>query len=420
MSHASTPDQHHAGGHHHAHSVAEWKSHQTLGALAGKIWLPAIITGVAGLVVAMVAAAFTGGTRQFLFAYLTAFMYVLSFTLGSMLFVLVQHVTRAGWGVVIRRLQEIIASAVLPLSVLFLPILVSVLAGDASLYPWNDPKYVADHPLVQVKASYLNSGWFTVRAVLYFSIWILITRFLLKNSLRQDQTADPSITIKLEERGGPLIFLFALSSTFAAIDWMMSLSPEWYSTIFGVYYFAGAMVGSFALLNLLIILLQQPGGLLSPITTEHRHDTAKFLFGFTCFWAYIGFSQYMLIWYANIPEETLWFQPRQNGGWEYVSLVLIFGHFFIPFFLLLRRQFKRSKGQLAFVACWLLVMHYIDLYWLIYPQFSTTPVFGLVELGTWIGLVGLFFAALVKSAGQQSLLPLNDPRLDESLRFHNI
>ncbi len=417
MSHALTPEHSTTGSHAQAGS---WKEHQTLGALAGKIWLPALVTGVAGLVVAAGAAAFTGGLRQFLFAYLTAFMYVLSFTLGSMLFVLVQHLTRAGWGVVIRRMQELIASAVLPLSILFLPILVAVLMGNGEVYQWNNPAFVADHPLVQAKASYLNSGWFTVRAVAYFAIWIFITRFLLRNSLKQDQTPDPSITIKLEERSGPLIFLFALSCTFASIDWMMSLAPEWYSTIFGVYYFAGSMVGSFALLNLLIILLQKPAGLLSPISVEHRHDTGKLMFGFTCFWAYIGFSQYMLIWYANIPEETLWFQARQNGGWEYVSLVLIFGHFFIPALLLLRRQFKRSKSQLAFVSVWLLVMHYVDLYWLIYPQFAPSPVFGLVEIGALVGLVGLFVAALVKAAGQHSLLPLNDPRLDESLKFHNI
>ena len=342
------------------------------------------------------------GWTCFSYSYLLNYCFFLSISLGALFCVALDHATRAGWNVALRRLAEIMAANFPCLTVLFLPIIVPVLLGSHSLYAWNDPSAVAGDPLLRHKAPYLSAGFFGVRAVIYLAVWWLLGRFYLTRSLEQDRSGDPALTLRMERLSPVALLLCAVTVTFASFDWLMSLSPRWFSTIFGVYFYSGAVVGFFAAIILAAVVLQLLGRLKSPlslwergggegglneeaipdsaltltlsqrerglITVEHYHDLGKLLFAFVIFWGYIAFSQYLLIWYANIPEETEWYLVRQSGPWLWVSLVLLFGGLLIPFCGLLSRHAKRRRWSLAFWAVWLLAMHWIDLYWIIMPN----------------------------------------------------
>ena len=388
-----------------------------LGALGARLWRGAAAVGAAGLVVSVALAALEpDGWRRFFFAYLQDFAYFLSLSLGALYFVVLHHLTRAGWSVVVRRIAEALA-AVLPfMLVLFIP----VVLGLRQLYPWARPEVIAHDLALQHKAAYLNVPFFVLRCVFYLVVWGLMARYFFRRSLSQDATGDARETLHMQARSAPAMVAFALTLTFGAFDLLMSLAPHWYSTIFGVYYFAGSTVGIYALLPVLAFALQSRGLLPRAITVEHYHDMGKLLFGFIVFWAYIGFSQYMLIWYANIPEETRWLLRRQQHGWEAVGLVLVFGHFIVPFAALLSRAIKRRPVALAGVAAWILVMHWVDLYWLVMPEGSpASPFPHLLDLAILVGLGGVWVAAAAFVAKEHSLLPERDPRLAESLAFEN-
>lgn len=383
------------------------------------------IGGIAGLVLLalgfVLSLTFGHGVKQFLFSYLTAFCYFLSISLGAFFFVLIHHLSRAGWSVVVRRIAEILAANVSLLIILFIPILF----GLGELYHWTHGDIVAQDPILLAKKPYLNVPFFLFRCVVYFALWFIFTRFLLNRSLQQDQSGDPALSLKMEKISAPGILLFALTLTFASIDLLMTLDPHWFSTMFGVYYFAGCMVSFFAAIVAILFLLQRSGRLSHTITTEHYHDLGKFLFAFVFFWGYIAFSQYMLIWYANIPEETNWYLRRQTGGWAWLGIALILFHFVIPFAGLISRTPKRKKTLLFFWAVWLLAMHYFDLYFLSMPEFSnalnTPDLFplSLIDLCTFLGIGGLYLAGCARTARGHSLVPLKDPRLNESLAFEN-
>ena len=374
--------------------------------------------GAVGLILGLLLGLFTaGGLPRFLHAYLVNFAYFLSLALGALFFVILQHVTRAGWSVVLRRLAEGIAGTLPLLAVLSLPVLI----GVHQLYPWSHGEAVADDHLLQWKQPYLNVPFFVLRVVVYFAVWIVLARFFLKTSVRQDETGDVALTLRMQNVSGPAMVAFAFTLTFASFDLLMSLDPHWFSTIFGVYYFAGAAVGFFALLALVTFLVQRSGRLRRVITIEHYHDVGKLVFAFIVFWAYIAYSQYMLIWYANIPEETVWYLHRQNGTWAAVSLVLLFGHFVVPFLALISRRPKRRKPLLVAAAVWVLVLHWLDMYWLVMPTVSPEHLgLHLTDLACFIGLGGLFVAAAAHALRNCSLIPERDPRLTESLTFENV
>lgn len=359
------------------------------------------------------------GFSRFLHAYLINFCFCLSLSLGALFFVILQHLTHAGWSVTVRRLGEVLAAALPYWAVMFLPILLLVLVHNASLYPWNDAAHVEHDPLLQAKQPYLNAPFFAIRAILYFAIWGLLARFYWRHSIAQDQTGDKSHTLLMQSRAGISIIAFGLALTFASFDWLMSLDPHWFSTIYGVYFFAGCAVGVFAALALIAISLQTSGYLQDSITADHYHDLGKLLFGFVFFWGYIAFSQYMLIWYANIPEETSWYMARQTNGWTAISLVLLFGHFLLPFCGLMSRRAKRNKRVLAGWAVWLLVMHWVDLYWLAAPKAGSGPQFGVVDVLCLAGMFSLYMAVLLRIAADRGLIPQRDPWLAESLAFRN-
>jgi hypothetical protein len=382
------------------------------------------LVGVAGIAVALLFGSPGGDWSVFFRSYLLNYCYLLTFALGGLFFVMLQHATRAGWSVSLRRLAELVASTMPLFAVLFLPLLIPVLTGMAGVYEWSNVEAVSHDRALQAKAAYLNVPFFVIRCAIYLAIWVLLARYFLRRSVEQDATGDPRLTLNMQWWSAPGILLYALTITFFSIDALMSLNPHWYSTIWGVYFFSGSAVGFFALLAILACAVQASGRLRQAITIEHYHDLGKLAFAFVVFWAYIAFSQYLLIWYGDIPEETVWYRVRQGDHWWLgVSLLLLFGHFFAPFLALLSRYPKRRKGLLALVAAWLLIMHWLDLYYLVAPRpagaASSAPLH-VSDVAMLFGLGGLFVAALVWQMSRHTLLPQRDPRLPEAMTFHNV
>lgn len=282
-----------------------------------------------------------------------------------------------------------------------------------------------DHVIVG-KRGYLNAPFFLARWVFYFVFWGFLGWYYWSQSVKQDTTGDHKITMRLHHIAGPSMLLFGLTLTLAAFDLIMSIEAHFYSTIFGVYYFGGCMVGFFAFMILFLNYLQKAGRLSDNVNTEHYHDLGKYLFGFIFFWTYIAFSQYILIWYASLPEEVFWYHVRgastQNFGanaWSWVILLLLFGHFAIPFAGLMSRHVKRSRSLLICWAVWMLIMHWVDLVWLIMPAMGTTLHIGLAEIGLSVALLSIFLIGVLYILGRHSIVPLKDPRLHESLAFEN-
>ena len=386
--------------------------------------LPARITtlGLAVLAIAFGLGLWSSiGLTRLMHAYLLSVSFFLSISLGALFFVVLQHLTAASWSVAIRRIAELLTSAIPTLGLLMLPIVVPMLFGSAHLYSWNDETLRASDQLIQGKAPYLNASFFALRCLLYFAVWIVIANYYRGKSQQQDTTADLAVSANMRKWSGPAMIAFAATINFAAFDWLMSLDPHWFSTIFGIYFFAGCAVAVFATLTIVTALLQRFGLVTEVITTEHYHDLGKLLFGFTFFWAYIAFSQFLLIWYANIPEETVWFLHRQQHGWQFIGLLLIGGHFLLPFFGLMSRSSRRNRASLLFWSVFLFVMHWVDLFWLITPSASPESVsIGLAEVLTLIGVGTICVATILRQAESKPLVPTGDPALAKSLAFHNV
>jgi hypothetical protein len=308
--------------------------------------------------------------------------------------------------------------ATLPLfAVLFVPVLI----GMGELFPWVQGIAEGKDHLLLGKAPYLNTSFFVVRAAVYFVCWSAIAMVFFLRSRGQDVTAATSVSVGLRRLSGPAVIVLAITQTFAAVDWIMSLDPYWYSTIFGVYWFAGSFVSFFALVTLIVVFLRRAGFLKEVVGLEHFHDLGKLLFAFTVFWAYIGFSQYFLIWYGNIPEETIFFRHRLEGSWTAVSLLLAAGHFIVPFFFFMPRTIKRRPALLAAGASWMLAMHAVDVYWLIMPVLHPHGAsISLLDIAAFFAVGGLFVGALSWLMLGSPLVPVGDPRLSESLSFENV
>jgi hypothetical protein len=274
--------------------------------------------------------------------------------------------------------------------------------------------------MVRKKEAYLNVGFFSVRAAIYFVIWAALAVWFARKSEAQDKDGDPKHTLAMQGLSAPALPLFALSLTFAGFDWIMSIDPKWYSTIFGVYIFAGAVVAGLSVLSILSVGLQTAGYFKRVSTVEHRHDVGKLLFGFTVFWAYIAFSQFFLIWYANIPEETIFFRERMTEAWMPVSALLLVGHFIFPFGFLLSRHVKRSAFGLRFGAATLLAMHWLDLYWLVMPNLDHHPHFSIADVGGLLAPAGIAAFLVARSASTSNLFPVKDPRLAETYKVENL
>jgi len=403
-----------------------------------------------------------GEARRFWLAYVHNFAFVLSLSWGALYFVLLHHVTRSGWSVVVRRLAELMAGNALLLAVLFVPIAINVANGSGTLYPWARPlsalneltqvnaneqinvgeqtntnKHIdgfhADAKLLNVekliaKRAYLNPTFFIMRWIIYFAVWIGLGSYYLRTSLKQDHMDDDieaniAATLRMQQLSGPALVAYAVTLTAASFDLLMSLDPQWFSTIFGVYVFSGAAIGIYAVMIVYWVSLQRGGYLTVSVNAEHYHDLGKWLFAFVFFWGYIAFSQYLLIWYGNIPEETEWFGRRgcstsEPNVWSYVIILILVAHFLVPFAALLSRGVKRRRSSLLFWAVWMLVMHWVDLYWLVMPEWSVDQLpLGVTEIGCCVGILVIYLGGLSWLANGRNLVTMGDPRLPESLAF---
>ena len=444
-----------------------------LGDRARPIYSMASIAGVAGLVIALILGYLSDhGLRRFLFAYLTSYVFFLSLVLGALFMVLMQFLTRAAWSVGVRRIAEHIAGLVPVMGILAIPIIATVAIQRGTIYRWALPMSAASPQAIAAaergeseedpteagatpsaaesaepaqlaapkldsvtlqKRAWMNPWFWVLRVVIYFVCWSAIALWYRRQSLMQDESSDPELTRKMQIWSGVCVVIFGLTVTGAAGDFIMSLDPHWYSTMFGVYYFAGATLGSWASLIIIVATLQHYGFLTASITKEHYQDLGKYLFAFTFFWGYIAFSQYMLLWYANIPEEIQWFNRHgattvsQNvNAWSFMILAILFGQLLIPFPGLLSRHVKRRVGVLVFWAVWVLTFHYLDTYWMVMPEYHVigghhvTILSILVDLAALVGIGGVFVSSLVRTMAPYNLRPTGDPRLPESLAFHNI
>ncbi len=389
------------------------------------LFLKALVVGV----VALGVSAFLGSSEndnwnRFSHSYLVAFVWVMTIGAGAVWWITIQNIVNSHWSLVIRRIGELIASNAPVLAVLAFPVVIPLILGKSPMYIWSDVNNMLGREELKHKIPYLNPHFFAIRFVVYFGYWTLLSYFFLNRSLGQDkqQGNDAAKTVVTMRRvAGPAMIVFALTLTFCAIDLIMTLDPRWFSTIFGVYYFASCVMAINSSLALTLMWLQSKGRLTSSVTVHHFHDLGKMVFAFTVFWAYIGFSQFMLLWYANIPEETLWFKERFANSWGTLSWTLLFGHFVIPFFGLLSRWVKRNRKALAFWCIWQLVMIYLDMYWLVMPTLGVDQVpFQLIDLTCWVGVLSLFIAGVAWRAKGLNLLATNDPRLPKSLAFENI
>ena len=263
--------------------------------------------------------------------------------------------------------------------------------------------------------------FFIIRAIIYFAVWTYLARRLYKISRDQDNGFAPEQVRKFRIASAPGIIIYSLTVTFAAFDWLMSLEPRWYSTIFGVYIYSGSVVAILSVIIITALYLRNQGMLADTITVEHYHDLGKLLFTFIVFWAYIAFSQYLLIWYGNMPEETIWYRERWVGSWKAVSLMIVFGHFAVPFFILITRGVKRNPAFLAIIAFWILLMHWVDLYWVAMPPMSGRSVaVSWIDPIAMLAIGGLFLWNFWRIYAKGPLVPVGDPYLQESKEFVNV
>ncbi|HLD74072.1 MAG TPA: hypothetical protein VJB34_04140 [Bdellovibrionota bacterium] len=345
-------------------------------------------------------------SERITFNYLLSFTFLMSIGLASLFWTMIHHATKATWSAAVRRIPETL-SLILLIGVLCA---IPLFFGLNTLYEWTHEKV---H-----NAAYLNKPFFIIRTLTYFAIWSLLYFKIVKPSMIQDKTGNLELTHHMWKWSCVGLFLFAVTLHLASVDWLMSLDSHWFSTIFGVYYFAGSAVCGLSTIIILTIILKK-FGYLSFVNENHFHDLGKLLFGLNVFWAYIAFSQYMLIWYGHLPEETVFFYQRSGDAWKNISLILPIGHFVIPFFLLVSRGAKRNLLTLSVGATWLILMHYVDLYWLIFPVFNKEAApFGLPEISGFMWAVSLVFSLTLWSFEKHALVPLKDPRLQESLEFH--
>ncbi len=373
------------------------------------------LIGLVGLAVAVGLGLAEGdGLKHFGFTYLISYAFFLSISLGAMFFMPLMYVTKASWNVVMRRLAEVTAAVMPLLALMAIPVI--IFAGQ--IYGWAGPEAASNHALDH-KAAYLSQNAFIIRWVIYFVIWSGYSLFFWRTSVRQDTSGDVKMTRRLENYSGFALMLCAVSVAAAAFDLLMSVDPLWFSTMFGVYYWSGGFVTFWAVMTLMTLGLQRAGRMEHIVSPEHFHDYGKAMFAFTFFWGYIAFSQYMLYWYANIPEETSWYLHRSQNGWGMLGVVIIFATFVLPFAGLVSRYAKRKRPLLAFWAVWIIVAQWLNLYWVVMPEFSDNFVISPMDAACFVGIGGIWLAGITRLAMRHSLVPFRDPRLEDSLRFEN-
>ena len=373
-----------------------------------RLRMTGLITAVVGIALSILAAFID--MQRFLFDYLIAFVFWGGIAITAVFFSMLQFLTRAGWSTAVRRIPELLGGFTPLLVILLLPIVF----GVGELYHhWVHPE--PGDIVLAGKKPWLNVPFFIVRLFLYVAIWIGMYFFIVGNSFRQDHRNDIAPTRRNWIFSAPITIFYGVTITFAAFDLLMSLYPHWFSTIFGVYYFSGSLVGALAVITIVAILLKRAGLLTEWLTPERFHDLGKLLFAFNVFWAYIAFSQYLLIWYADLPEEIVFFTYRFNHGWEVVSWLLLVIHFLVPLALLLSQDAKRNLNVLMTGAVILLVAHLVDMYWLVMPNYNHDVVtIGWMEFAPLLALGGIFIFTAGWQFGRRNAVPVNDPFLSEA------
>jgi hypothetical protein len=348
---------------------------------------------------------------QFLSSWLLGVTYWLGISIGCLALAMIHHLTGGAWGIPVRRVFEAAAGVLPLLALLFLP----VLFGLDELYLWARPEAAAD-PVLQHKAPYLNEPFFVLRSAAYFLAWGGLAFWLRGLSSRQDRAPDPALTKRMQAVAAPGLVVWAMVTTFAYVDWLMSLEPHWFSTIYGVYFFGGTGLASMAFLIVVALLLARREPLAGLIGPRHFHDWGKLMFAFVLLWTYFAVSQLIIIWTGNLPEEIEWYLHRMSHGWQYVGLALALGHFALPFALLLSRDLKLHMQRLAGVAAFVLVMRWVDHLWQIAPAFHPEGVrVHWLDVAAPLAVGGLWLATFVWLYKRRPILPINDPYLEESL-----
>ncbi|MEJ7602068.1 MAG: hypothetical protein WKG01_29495 [Kofleriaceae bacterium] len=414
------------------------------GKLGASMWKAGMGIAVLFMVVSLVFGWMAGDNwKRFLHAYVIGWAYVFSICVGAMFLVILHHLARGRWATVVRRVAEAMTMALPIVFVAGLGFIIPLVAGYKDLYYWAHPD--AHNPELNHhlhhKLGWLSPTFFAIRYVLYGVVLTAIARYFHKTSKQQDESGDPKLSVNMRVVAGPAVIVYALVVCMAAFDILMSFAPKWYSTIYGVNFWGSACVGGFAALGLLVLGIQRSGRLVHSVTAEHYHDIGKWMFAFTFFWAYTAFSQFMLQWYGNMPEETHWYKYRLFGEWQWVSIAMLVGFWAFPFVFLISRWTKRIVPSLVFFSVWQLVFHWLDLYWNVMPQYDWQIVqsgsqvinagplmgntayhhvgFSPVDITVWIALVGVLVAGIGRNL-KGNLIPIKDPTLPLSLAHENL
>ena len=377
---------------------------------------PALAVALVGLALAVVGAVLDW--EQFWRSYLLAYVFWWHLALGCLGLVMLHHLVGGRWSAMVRRLLETGAMTLPLLTLLFVPLLL----GLTTLYPWTDPEVVGHSELLQNKTPYLNLLFFLTRTVLYFAVWVTLAYLLSRWSLEQDRTAAPHLALRMRRLSAGGMILYMVTATFAAYDWLMSLEPEWFSSIYGLIIIAGQGLAALALaiIGLRLLAVKVQAGTETGRWTQSFNDLGNFLLGFVMIWAYLSFSQFLIIWSTNIPEEAVWYYHRSQGGWLGVGMALVASHFVLPFFLLLSRRVKRRAQWLTALAVLILLTRWVDLYWLTMPAFYPEGVqLHWLDIALLIGMGGGWFAFYSFQWQGKPPLPQHDPHLGEQHDRHD-
>jgi hypothetical protein len=369
----------------------------------------ALAVGVIGLA-ATLAGMFVAGPAEFYRSWLWSYLYVFGLTVGPLGWLMLQYATGGAWGVIVRRPAEAASRTIWLTILLFIPILL----GANNLYPWTHAAYVNAHPTVLHKAAYLNITAWAIRAFIYLFGFVILILHYNKWSVRED-AGDPRARGKLTFFAGPGLIFQALAVTFLSVDWVMSQDPTWFSTMWGLLFIASQLLTAVSFLIAVMVMLQRYSPMREVLTPRHLHDLGKFTLALVMVWAYFSFSQFLIIWAGNLPEEIPFYLRRMNHGWGWVGLALVFGHFALPFALLLSRDLKRNYKLLRNIALFILVMRFVDLFWLIKPFAYENFHLSWMDITAPIGMVGLWLAYFFTNLQQRPLMPVNDPNLEETL-----
>jgi hypothetical protein len=353
--------------------------------------------------------------NHFFHGYLVGFIFWTGVSVGSLALLMLQHLTGGAWGLVIRRVLEASTRALPLMLLLFIPIAI----GVKNIYPWTDSAVMNATPALQKKVSFLNPSFFIIRAFIYFAIWSAGAILLNTLSLQQDRAAGGRVRKRLQMISGPGLILTIICTTFAAIDWAMSLDPKWYSTIYGLIFVAAWSLSALAFTILVMSWLSDREPMNAVVQPRHFHDWGNLTLTLTMLWTYFAFSQYLIIWSGNLPEETTWYVARKHGGWGIIALAIAILQFAFPFLMLLSRGVKQSVQKLALLAALILVMRVVDVIWLVEPTYSPGNfVFNWMDFVAPIAIGGLWLGTFAWQLEKRPLLPINDPQLEQALVAH--